>query len=1055
MESIGVSTPAYLHQAAAGETKILHGHTGTEGKDASPFQGDTVSIVSPAALPEKKKTAKRAHSKGAAAGSETVVTTAVKSAGQQGVPTHLSMEDHTPGLSSEQGAGGKSINRAFRQETCTRMKSLAGGLEKGELTGEEFSLAAGELYDYAHGSGSEDPLVRTVALHLLAQHVSCESAAGLWVYHRGPVAGPSGYLARLDTTLLNARDRVHVSDGHEVPGFVDTLEKNTGEGPVPGEALSAVAHLAHTFYQRGGPRIKPHAQEPAGKDQALADRLGSLVSSWWSHGQIEVVQQGKPVAPGTVDLKECLAAERVQVYGSSIVLTPPARNKKLSKELQACADKLQHDYKDNCEGLEMLTGLYGKDARAAEKVIAFLVDEAAPHVQHTFMESVLAKVMEKAGTRPWLKELITPHVERIMNFPKEAEARDTLKHHNLIWSHQVNTARQVSALFPEMKGPALVSGILLPLARTDEPNVQRSFHEFFDPLIGDPSMPLAPLFDTLASSQEPLMNDGQWKTLSLGLERTAWRPSADQVEELAARLYFPPGKENHSLFAGTTWSDSFAGGLHFFRLLEEKDPEALRGLELPDLHGTLVPLKKALLERVRNDSINRLLEFLAGEHYNGALHELYQLLSSDPGIAGELMDEVSKGLAAAGSLQKMTLPEQQAFAILGGMKPGEPTASELYSLLSSYRDVDSGSRAMNAVVRRGLTACVGERVKTLESGTLSPREAVDFSRDLLYSLYCAGQDSIIPGFELADRIGAALEKSVNPSGARFQAITGELMKSLKKACASSATIKDLSPAGVMDFQELSYLSRPDKALRQELKDFIVPLLKKDRGFHSGYLKSLFIHFFQGEIMGNLQRIREEGLTRSERMVLMAENMTLAPVGGRGNKYEVGQLLTGLRERLGTSADPVIADMHGTIKSDVNLYNTYNQVAPPGVDDGGLTPYWADFRDTLERLGGEEEPKAEKGVDEQVDRLFGRNDLKGPTVPMGRFDTALEIHHFVLEGVAKEKAIAHVLECLSLGQDPRAVPIGDGSGTPALSIEFEQSDDELMIDGIKLRINDAN
>jgi hypothetical protein len=1061
MDQIGMNTTGYVNQVLPGDTKHLQGGPDRDNEQIPQSQGDTVALKSKAPAPAKVKgSKKKPPSPADTPGTEKSATSSSP------VPAHLSMEEEAPVLSShDEDTAAASLHQAARRASCAHLKTLQESFEKGELKDKDFSRAANELYNYAFQGGEGDPLVKTVATHLLAQYVSSASPVGQWIFHHGPVKGPSAYLTKLDNTLLNSGDRVYVGDENKIPDFVETLNRNTTEGPVPEEALKATAHLANTLYRRSAMELKEEmrAKETTEKDRAWADSMSSLVQDWWSYNQVKVVQDGKPVWPGGLDMAECLKNDRVQVHGSTIVLsTPGKKSRKADKEVAACIKELEKDYSKKKTGMEMLEQLSRTDPGKAQKVVDALVDEAAPRVDHSFNTSKLATLIENGGGAPWLKDLVRPHLTRLTTYPAEAEARNIMEHNNLVSYDISNLTKQLVALFPEHRSSDLLKGSLIPLARCDEINLQNHFHEYFEPLVKEKSMDLAPLFDDLATSDMDFMQDRQWQTLCTGLEHTDWKPSREAVEKLSARLYYPAGRDKTSIFGGTVGCQAFAKGVHFFTLLEGKDPAALKGLELPDSRGDIVPFKRALLDRVLTDPSSNLLEKLTGSFRQEAVPELYKLFSTDAGIPGELMDLVEKEFAAAQSLNKMSAPAQNALAVLGGLAPGEPVAGRLKTLLRSLRHTEQGMRDFNGILNKERTAYIDEKLPSLGSGTLAPREAVDLCRDLLVTADCKGESSYDRA--LCDKIGAALAKSLEPvkGGKEYPAITQELLDDLKKAASATKGLQNLSLQGFSSLQMLEYLGRDDLTLRGELKATLMPFFREGGGVGFG-MEGNFLQFYgKGEMDSNVKRLAEAQISREGRLRAIDENMAMAPYGEPYSGDSVTKkLLTTLREGFTKTPAPVTADMGETLKSDANLFKAYSRIAPAEVAESGLAPYWSEFKNILVSLGGEDAIR-EDGKDEENARarLFGQKDMHNSSPIMNRFDTALDIYLYLKEtaaqGVPREKAYAHALECRSLGMDPRSTPMKEEEAEkPPATSDIEYNDDEMVLDGIKLRINNDN
>jgi hypothetical protein len=275
-------------------------------------------------------------------------------------------------------------------------------------------------------------------------------------------------------------------------------------------------------------------------------------------------------------------------------------------------------------------------------------------------------------------------------------------------------------------------------------------------------------------------------------------------------------------------------------------------------------------------------------------------------------------------------------------------------------------------------------------------------------------------------------------------------------------LKNLSQKEMTSLQMLEYLSRDDSALRGELKEALMPLFKQDGDAGFGMMRNFIEPYAQAEMEANSKRLGEENLSRGERLKAIDENIAMQPFGAPYSESAVtAELMKNLKGGLATKGTETATDMLGTIRSDINLFKAYSQIAPPDVPEEGLTPYWTDFKDILGRVGGEDAPSGDAAKDEENARarLFGQKDLHHKTTVMNRFDTALDIHLFIQEsaaqGIPREKALAHALECSSFGMDPRSTPMEEKEEKPPTTVEVEHNSDEFVIDGIRLKINDEN
>lgn len=185
-----------------------------------------------------------------------------------------------------------------------------------------------------------------------------------------------------------------------------------------------------------------------------------------------------------------------------------------------------------------------------------------------------------------------------------------------------------------------------------------------NPMLAGPAMEIA--FEQGCSSEQARAL--RQKALELG-----WLPGPSQIEQVMADLVQLPGAQRNTALN----NDSFVQAVDFLGKLPQ---EMTSGLMLPGQDGSLVPLGRAVLERLANEWTDAAARHTALSHgetrENSFRGRLYSLIGDQPDIAQALLERVHVPGASGEDAQRDL-----------GLLSGLPlTTAQLDSLADRFRD---------------------------------------------------------------------------------------------------------------------------------------------------------------------------------------------------------------------------------------------------------------------------------------------------------------------------------------------------------------------------------
>lgn len=622
---------------------------------------------------------------------------------------------------------------AMRKSACEYLGEIGKKLAAGELKGKDFQSAAYDMADRANYPG-EDPLVREVAKNLVYTYVKGTTTVSDWQLKAGAVEGPAQCFRSMNRRLQNSGDRMLLGPESGLGDFLKALLQTTEGYRVPEKALKAVAHLGRTIALREKAQLSEEIRkkETPESDRALAGTFADLVEHWWNNGQVEVYRDGKRVLPGSMDIRERILGENVAVHGSAIELTPDG--KKISVEAKKLIGKILEKLNwcdgRKTEGLNILEELSRTDRELAREVVTGLMgDLRSKSARNDRLVGKIVDFITIAEDKPALKELFQEHLPQLSTQISDWNARESLIAHNLEESSKVHYAETLVKTFPELlKDPRFIDEELCPLILCEEINGCNDACKLMEELWKGDAGLVKPTVDIILSAVDtPIYEGSQLRLVRKAIDEYGWLPDRIQVESLLPRLYFPPGKSQISIFSGYTSCDEFTAVVKLFNELRKKKPELLEGLEIPDHSMKMVPLGKALLDRLYTDPNKDLMEKvnLSGEYsrdYQG-VGEIYEMAFSDPKDVEKVLKSSEDALAKVPSLDKLDREEQLNLAAVLSLTRKEGPPERIKVMLSPFlqQKNNGGFRTVMDKLRR---EAIEKGKPELASGSLGPREQI-------------------------------------------------------------------------------------------------------------------------------------------------------------------------------------------------------------------------------------------------------------------------------------------------------------------------------------------
>lgn len=522
-----------------------------------------------------------------------------------------------------------------------RLADLARRLKAGEKPSPE---------PFAQALRSPDPVQRRAA-DLLLYDLSYDALP----MEARPALRGQGLYDRLHQFLAACAESDWPLKPDEVQAVLQDLQGL--QGPVPPDVLKATVHLAHELHNRAeaarpttGFRIRE--LEAPDLDRTWATAMAQQAQRWAEDGRLQT----------SLDLATAALATRLVVDGATV--SAPAARPQHPPEIAALAAEVAKDLNHyECsggvqKGRQLLNDLAGTDFAKAERVVAALVDSLdLLHKDRDLgaLGTLLEDAVKEAGTLPHLAPLLRTRLPRLLKFPEEAERVGRL-------------APRRSESVPYYR--ARFYGAVLDLAG---PQADRA--TVLDQLVRmtrqgyrwDREMPehAAALFTRLARQDatyvEPLArlvlqampttggSKAEWEHLHAAVT-AGWKPTGEDLEALAARLYMPPESSNR-------WAEE-----DFLRALQTLAPLDVSALRLPGRDGQPVTLGRHVAERLlfQEDSPGNLHVPPHADHRPEVLARIHDFCLGDAAARELLVEQAPTNPRAVQLLGSRPLSDDEA-----------------------------------------------------------------------------------------------------------------------------------------------------------------------------------------------------------------------------------------------------------------------------------------------------------------------------------------------------------------------------------------------------------
>ncbi len=565
--------------------------------------------------------------------------------------------------------------------------------------------------------------------------------------------------------------------------------------------------------------------------------------------------------------------------------------------------------------------------------------------------------------------------------------------------------------------------------------------------------------------KEPVQDENTLKLMNMAIEKYGWLPDSRQCELIASGFSATPHLRVSPILNKT---DQEAKGcreaLKLFSAIDGIDHRILDETRLPGLDGNPVTVRQAMLERVFSDPLItdylraisqadrpwRILESAVilnrenSQTIDNLLQALEQALSSP------------SGESSAGSPDRLSPYHQGALAFLCAASLNPEQSQRFHTLMKTCLYEKQSVENLRTIVNGERARETASLMEKITGGSLTAGQGLEALSSILVMCYCSAEragenprslkstaDEVYRGLALLKKekgYGEALDSlysEVETEYNRLKSEGGGLDSPLTGFRLTADTDdEDVKRGPYMDLHHLARLhvliaaSREDATLREHLKILLNDdLFIEHKTLRAGEDGDMVLQELRDILIEvNNKSLAETTMGRKERVMLMTKNSFLDPGIDRSDGRDLKQeTWTTFREGLTRSA--FLKDMPAYIEDDNRLNRLYISLAPDGDSDEEIAPAWENFRRLMESLGGKD----------QFDQ----------TVNAYRF-----VEKKVAAGIDRNAAIEHVLICLSLGQDYGEVPIKGGEeGRGAAKVEV-LDDDELSLDGVRLKINSA-
>lgn len=558
----------------------------------------------------------------------------------------------------------------YRAAMLPGLHDVEAQFRDGKLEGKAFQEAALRL---SQANETEtDPFVARKVQQVLYERVQGTTPVAEWQLKKGMLDGPLEMLGgKIDSLPRN--DYNWFTDDSFLP-FLDAVAAQTQWG-APERALKTVAHLATSLMRRAENPLKEEIRqhETADDDRRWADECAALLDEWHARGLVTVRRGDEVLAPGSVDLLAEAARDRIAVRGNTLDVAPrlAARN----PEADAFLKDFRYWDKDQ-EGCPKADELAARGAALVRGIV-----EGGDLLGDRERTPQLARLVREAATRPALKELLRPHLPVLTTVASRSAERGLVAPDNLTGSYKVQLYASLMGTFPELATKDFVEREMAPLLLTDEINTAGDAAKAMLAVWKEHPELVGPTMDVALSDSRLQVGRAAEQLVLPALEEHGWSPTPKQQDMLLAQLYLPSGKEPRSLFTG--YYESVRRGLDCLKALEKRCPGYMDRLKLPDPKGTLVPARRAMLDRLLADPGEELVRnlFTRSSGHNLA-SAFYKVIFPDADLTGELLDRLEAGYREGQGLGVMPQDAQAAAAVLGSITLSKEHEARLDDLLA-------------------------------------------------------------------------------------------------------------------------------------------------------------------------------------------------------------------------------------------------------------------------------------------------------------------------------------------------------------------------------------
>lgn len=802
----------------------------------------------------------------------------------------------------------------YRAAMLPGLHDVEGQFRDGKLEGDAFQEAALRL---SRANETEtDPFVARKIQQVLYERVQGTTPVAEWQLKKGMLDGPLEMLGgKIDSLPRN--DYNWFTDDSFLP-FLDAVAAQTA-AQVPEHALKTVAHLATSLMRRAENPLKPEIREheTADDDRRWADECAAVLDEWHARGLITVRRGDEVLAPGSVDLLAEAGRDRMAVRGNTLDVAPRVASR--SPEADAFLKDFRYWDKDE-EGCPKADEL---QARGAELVRGIV--EGGDLLGDRERTPQLARLVREAATRPALKELLRPHLPVLATVASRSAERGQVAPDNLTGSYKVQLYAALMATFPELATKEFLEREMAPLLLADEINTGGDAAKAMLVVWKEHPELVGPTMDVALSDSKLRVGHAAEQLVLPALKEHGWSPTPQQQDMLLAQLYVPSGKQPRSLFS---WYESVQRGLGYLQAFEERSPGYVDRLKLPDAKGMLVPARRALLDRLLNDSSDDLVRYLysrsSGHHLASAC---YKVIFPNPELAGELLDRLESAYRAGQGLAAMPVPAQAAAAVLGSVALSREEEARLDALFAP----EIPKKGQGLYVFNDIVESVRRRYLDREAARLPelpPAQRLARAEELLTLAHETHQDY--------DAEQGRVLKLVTPHLAGVD--VAPLVDSVRADLAGGTPLEDLGPAATARLQLADAL-----ATEEQLLPVVRPRLRDQVGYGNRGVEGVMHRWRWTKSLEALESPRVELARRSEAL-------ELGLFEAEDQEHARGQVLEALEKGLAGGSRRWVDELRRRFPDPEPRLQALRTIAGASPTDAVADARWPRFVEVLERVG---------------------------------------------------------------------------------------------------------